>query len=74
MPYTIKNAVQFVLSTENLRSKNDFKRWAGDMGYAKLYLYIKRLAPADWERIRTPRDSTRYYAQLSLNGYKIHSY
>ena len=70
----IKHSVQFVLSTENLRSKDDFRKWAGDLGFVKLYIYVERLAPEDWARIRTPRDSTRYYAQKSLVGYKIHSY
>jgi len=68
----IKSAIQFVLSMENLRSKQDLNMWCGDMGKKKLYLYVERLATEDWERIKTPKDSVRFYYQQMLTGYKIY--
>ena len=67
----LKDAVQFILSIENLRSKADLEHWCGDMGKKKLYLYVERLTPDDWNRIRTPRESIRFYYQQMLTGYKI---
>ena len=69
----IKEAIQFIVSIENLRSKSDLEVWCGDMGKQKLYLYIKRLAPEHWEKIRTPKDSVRFYYQQMLIGYKIYN-
>jgi len=69
----IKEAIKFILSIENLRSKEDLNIWLGDMGKKKLYLYVKRLAPEHWERIQTPQDSVRFYYQQMLTGYKIYN-
>ena len=69
----IKEAIKFILSIENLRSKEDLNIWLGDMGKKKLYLYVKRLAPEHWERIKTPQDSVRFYYQQMLTGYKIYN-
>ena len=69
----LKEAVQFIVSIENLRSKADLDNWCGDMGKKKLYLYVKRLAPENWEQIRTPKESIRYYYQQMLTGYKIYN-
>jgi len=69
----IKQAIQFIVSIENLRSKQDLDVWCGDMGKKKLYLYVKRLAPEHWERIKTPQDSVRFYYQQMLTGYKIYN-
>ena len=70
----IKSATRFVVTTENLRSKEDLNRWCGDMGKKKLYLYVKRLSPEHWTKIKTPEDSVRFYYQHMLTGYKIHKY
>jgi hypothetical protein len=69
----IKEAIKFIVSIENLRSKEDLNIWLGDMGKKKLYLYVKRLAPEHWERIKTPQDSVRFYYQQMLTGYKIYN-
>ena len=69
----LKEAVQFIVSIENLRNKADLDNWCGDMGKKKLYLYVKRLAPENWEQIRTPKESIRYYYQQMLTGYKIYN-
>ena len=69
----IKEAIKFILSIENLRSKEDLNIWLGDMGKKKLYLYVKRLAPEHWERIQMPQDSVRFYYQQMLTGYKIYN-
>ena len=58
----IKLAIQFIVSIENLRSKQDLDLCYGDMG-KKLYLYVQRLAPEHWDRIRTPKNSVRFYYQ-----------
>ena len=50
----IKESVQFLVTTENMRSKQDLDKWCGDMGKKKLYLYVKRMAPEHWEKIKTP--------------------
>ena len=68
----IKSATQFILSIENLRTKQDLDNWCGDMGKKKLFLYIKRLAPEHWERINTPKNSVGFYYQKMLTGYKIY--
>ena len=67
---TIKSAIQFVLSTENLRSKEDLDAWCGDMGKQKLYMYVKHLAPSHWERLNAPTHYVRGYYQKMLTGYK----
>ena len=36
-------------------------------------LYVQRLAPDHWERIRTPKNSVRFYYQQMLTGYKIYN-
>ena len=69
----IKSAIQFILSIENLRSKQDLDLWCGDMGKKKLYLYVKNLAPENWERIKKPENSVRFYYQQMLTGYKIYN-
>ena len=69
----IKEAIKFIVSIENLRSKEDLNIWLGDMGKKKLYLYVKRLAPEHWKRIKTPQDSVRFYYQQMLTGYKIYN-
>jgi hypothetical protein len=68
----IKQGVQFLITTENLRSKQDLDKWCGDMGKKKLYLYVKRMAPEHWEKIKTPENSVRFYYQQMLTGYKIY--
>jgi len=68
----IKSATQFVLSIENLRSRQDLDLWCGDMGKKKLYLYVKRLAPEHWQKIARPKESVRSYYQTMLTGYKVY--
>ena len=68
----IKSAIQFIVSIENLRTKQDLDTWCGDMGKKKLYSYVQHLAPQHWERIKTPKDSVRFYYQQMLTGYKIY--
>ena len=48
----IKSSIQFIVSIENLRTRQDLDNWCGDMGKKKLYLYVQRLAPEHWERIK----------------------
>jgi hypothetical protein len=69
----MKQAIQFILSIENLRSKQDLNIWCGDMGRKKLYLYVQRLAPDHWKRIATPENSVRRCYQEMLEGYKIYN-
>ena len=68
----IKSAVQFVITIEKMKSKNDLDKWCGTMGKNKLYSYIRRLAPEHWERISNPKNCVRFYYQQILVGYKIH--
>ena len=69
----IKSAIQFIVSIENLRTKQDLDNWCGDMGKNKLYLYVQRLAPEHWDRITKPKNSVRFYYQQMLTGYKIYN-
>jgi len=69
----IKEAIEFIVSIEKLRCKQDLDVWCGDMGKQKLYLYVKCLAPEHWERIRTPKNSVRVYYQQMLTGYKLYN-
>ena len=66
----IKSAIQFIVSIENLRTRQDLDKWCGDMGKKKLYLYVQRLAPEHWERIKTPECSVRSCYQQMLTGYR----
>jgi hypothetical protein len=68
----IKSAIQFIVSIENLRSRQDLDRWCGDMGKKKLYLYVQRLAPEHWKKIATPKNRVRFYYQQMLTDYKIY--
>lgn len=68
----IKSAIQFIVSIEKLRTRQDLDTWCGDMGKKKIYLYVQRLAPQQWERISTPKNSVRFYYQQMLTGYKIY--
>ena len=70
----IKSAINFIISIEKLKSKQDLDEWCGTMGKKKLYLYIQNLSPEHWERISTPKDSVRYYYQQLLTGYKIYKH
>ena len=47
--------------------------WCGNMGKQKLYLYVERLSPEHWNRIKTPTNYIRYYYQHMLQGYKIYN-
>jgi hypothetical protein len=67
----IKSAIQFIVSIENLRTRQDLDTWCGDMGKKKIYLYVQRLAPQQWEKISKPENSVRAYYQKMLTGYKI---
>lgn len=68
----ITQATWFIISNENMRSKQDLDIWCGDMGRQKLYLYVKNLAPDHWNRIATPENSVRRCYQEMLEGYKIY--
>ena len=68
----IKSATQFIVSIENLRTKQDLDTWCGDMGKKKLYLYVQRLAPEHWKNINTPESYVRFLYQHMLIGYKIY--
>ena len=69
----IKSSIQFIFSIENLRTRQDLDNWCGNMGKKKLYLYVQRLSPEHWERIKTPKDSVRFYYQQLLTGYKVYN-
>ena len=69
----IKSAIHFIVSIENLQSRQDLNNWCKNLGSRqKMYLYIERLAPDHWKRIKTPKDSVRYYYQQLLTNYKIY--
>jgi len=42
------------------------------MGRQRLYLQVERLAPQDWERLRTPKESVRACYERLLPGYKLY--
>jgi hypothetical protein len=73
MNMDIKSAIRFILSIENLQSKQELDAWCGDQGREKLYAYIILIAPEHWGKIRTPTNSVRYYYQKMLPGYKIYN-
>ena len=70
---TIKESVEDLFAIENIQSRADLKAWCGNMGFERLYFYIEIMAPEHWRRIQTPKDSTRYYSQKLLTGYKIYA-
>lgn len=69
----IKSATRFIVTIENLQTKQDLDKWCGDMGKKKIYLYVQRLAPEHWGRIATPSNSVRANYQKMLIGYKIYN-
>ena len=68
----IKSALQFIFSIEKLRTRQYLDKWCGDIGKKKIYLYVERLAPEHWKKIKTPKNSVRFYYQQMLIGYKIY--
>ena len=68
----IKSSIKFIVSIENIRTRQDLDNWCGGMGKQKLYSYVNRLAPEHWARINTPKNSVRFYYQQMLTGYKIY--
>jgi hypothetical protein len=68
----IKTAVSTIFSIANIKAKDDLDRWCGEMGRQRLYLQVERLAPQDWERLRTPKESVRACYERLLPGYKLY--
>ena len=67
----IGEAVQFIIAQENLQTREDLDRWCGVTGRAKLYNYVKAMAPEHWQSINHPECNTRAHYERHLNGYAI---
>jgi hypothetical protein len=67
---TLYDAVENVIKEKALESKNDLDDLCGNEGRQKFYIFVKRLAPEHWERIRNPKAAVRACYQTKLSGYK----
>jgi hypothetical protein len=70
---TINEALNFILETENITTKEDLDKWCGHLKREKLYKYIKQLAPNHWDRLKEPKAYVRGYYEHKLIGYKVFS-
>ena len=68
--YTISEALNFILETEKITTKDDLDKWCEGTTREKLYKYIKQLAPTNWCRIKEPKACVRAYYENKLIGYK----
>jgi len=67
---TISEALNFILETENITTKDDLDKWCGNLKREKLYKYVKQLSPTNWVRIKEPKACVRAYYENKLIGYK----
>lgn len=68
---SISQAVEFILSSENITTKDDLDKWCENQGRQKLYNYVQSLAPSKWETIKEPKASVRACYEHLLIGYKV---
>lgn len=68
--YSISEALNFILETEKITTKDDLDKWCGGTTREKLYNFIKFIAPTNWGRIKEPKACVRAYYEHKLIGYK----
>ena len=68
---SISQAVEFILSSENITTKNDLDKWCENQGRQKLYNCVQIMAPSKWETIKDPKASVRACYEHLLIGYKV---
>ena len=71
MASNLRSATKLVLDIANIQSREELDQWCGDIGRKRLYDFVQRIAPGDWEIIKTPQASVRFYYETMLTGYKI---
>jgi hypothetical protein len=68
---SISQAVEFILSSENITTKDDLDKWCENQGRKKLYNCVQSLAPSKWQTIKEPKASVRACYEHLLIGYKV---
>jgi hypothetical protein len=68
---TIQMAVEYLLSKENITTRNDLNNWCDGESREKLYIEIKKTAPDAWDRAADPNAKTRYAYQKVIQGYSV---
>jgi hypothetical protein len=68
---SISQAVEFILSSENITTKDDLDKWCENQGRQKLYNCVQIMAPSKWETIKEPKASVRACYEHLLIGYKV---
>ena len=68
---SISQAVEFILSSENITTKDDLDKWCENQGRKKLYNRVQGMAPSKWKTIKEPKASVRACYEHLLIGYKL---
>ena len=67
----ISTAVNELFAQQNISSKVQLDHWCGDEKRAKLYNYVKYMAPEHWNKLKVPESSVRSHYEMVLTGFKI---
>jgi hypothetical protein len=68
---SISQAVEIILSSDNITTKDDLDKWCEKQGRKKLYNRVKSMAPLKWNTIKEPKASVRACYEHLLIGYKL---
>lgn len=68
---TISEALNFILKTENITTKDDLDKFCGGSTREKLYKHVQEFAPIHWSKIKDPKAYVRGYYERKLIGYKV---
>ena len=67
----IPTVVNELFAQQNISSKRQLDHWCGDEKRAKLYNYVKSMAPEHWNKLKVPESSVRSHYEMVLTGFKI---
>ena len=67
----IQTVLNWLFAQENISSKDQLDHWCGDEKRAKLYNYVKYMAPEHWNKLKVPESSVRFNYEMVLTGFKI---
>ena len=67
----IGRATQYILETNNIKTKEELDVWCNGTGRYRFYAEVRRLAPDHYDRITHPEASIRAAYERLLIGYKM---
>ena len=70
-PSKIPTVMNQLFAEQNISSKHQLDHWCGDEKRAKLYNYVKYMAPEHWNKLKVPESSVRFNYERVLTGFKI---